>query len=274
MCRTVDQIGLHQRHQRFAKVSRFKIRDKPGLFFVCLFSSFSQDSDKYSTQFDYGVFGITTRDPRMVGEDEFTELGGPPRSFLSCHCCAEWSPRTSEYWGSKPSHGHIKITYFLPTVWKDETNECIDWLIGVLFLGKIEWRIKGKLIYLTKTQSSLCLMVNRLVPEFTLTNAWFQANKFKVNTFILKEILYSRIHESQCLIANKFGLDVSASAALLHWHHVAKKSLEQAQPMSSLAEGDEASNLAKGWTFPPKIPAHKWHLSIPTCSWPPGHGGL
>ena len=177
-------------------------------------------------------------------------------------------------WGSKPGHVYIKITYFLPIVWKDETNECIDWLIGVLFLGKIEWRIKGKLIYLTKTQSSLCLMVNRLVPEFTLTNAWFQANKFKVNTFILKEILYSRIHESQCLIANKFGLDVSASAALLHWHHVAKKSLEQAQPMSSLAEGDEASNLAKGWTFPPKIPAHKWHLSIPTCSWPPGHGGL
>ena len=34
----------------------------------------------------------------------------------------------------------------------------------------------------------------------------------------------SRIHSSDCLIANKFGLDVSASAAILHWLRVALES--------------------------------------------------
>ena len=44
----------------------------------CLFSSFSQYNDKYSTKFDYksvdGVLGIRTRDRRMVGANESTEL--------------------------------------------------------------------------------------------------------------------------------------------------------------------------------------------------------
>ena len=50
-----------------------------------LFSFFSQRNDEYSTIYDYnsldGVFGIQTRDSKMEGADESTELWRPSISI-------------------------------------------------------------------------------------------------------------------------------------------------------------------------------------------------
>ena len=62
--------------------SIFKKWAKPGLF--CLFSSFSQNNEKYSITFNYGksvdgVLGTRTRGGMMmVGADEYTELWRHP----------------------------------------------------------------------------------------------------------------------------------------------------------------------------------------------------
>ena len=52
----------------------------------CLFASICQYNDKYSLKFDYGisvddVFGIWTRDRKLVGTDESTELMAPQKNF-------------------------------------------------------------------------------------------------------------------------------------------------------------------------------------------------
>ena len=57
----------------------FKYGPNPASF--CLFSSFSQYNDKFSTKFDSksldGVFGIRTRDQSLVGADKSTKLWRP-----------------------------------------------------------------------------------------------------------------------------------------------------------------------------------------------------
>ena len=71
----------------------FKYGPNPASF--CLISSFSQYNDKHSTKFDYksidGVLGIQTRDCRMVGTDESTELWRPPPKYVVYpHSTSDW----------------------------------------------------------------------------------------------------------------------------------------------------------------------------------------
>ena len=68
----------------FSLERRLNILNALTLSTTWLFSFFSQCNDKYSPMFDFkskdGVLGIRTRDRRMVGTDESTELCPPSYS--------------------------------------------------------------------------------------------------------------------------------------------------------------------------------------------------
>ena len=73
----------------------------------------------------------------MVGEDEFTELGGPPWSFLSCPYCAEWSPRTSEYWVQSPVMCILRSPIFYQLFEKMKQTNALTDLLAYYFLVKL-----------------------------------------------------------------------------------------------------------------------------------------
>ena len=78
------QDGTHRRIYFLTSTKLFFFKYGSNKASFCLFSYFSQCNDKYSPMFDFkskdGVLGIRTRDRRMVGTDESTELCPPSYS--------------------------------------------------------------------------------------------------------------------------------------------------------------------------------------------------